>query len=254
MTQIFKKYDPSVVSNYRPISLLSAVGKVLEKVVHKHLFNYIRDHEILSALQSGFIPGDSTVNQLVDIYNTFCKSPDEGKEVRAVFCDISKAFDKVWHRGLLFKLESIGVSDSLLLWFKSYLADRKQRVVLPAAVSAWKYIKAGVLQGSILGPLLFLIYINDIVVDIHSSISLFADDTSLYIIVDNPQQAANLLNADLAKIRLWASRWLVYFHPSKSESMTLSRKQNKPLHPPLNMAQLNINEVTSQKHLGLIFF
>ena len=253
VTPIFKKDDPSVVSNYRPISLLSAVGKVLEKVVHKHLFNYIRDHEILSALQSGFIPGDSTVNQLVDIYNTFCKSLDKGKEVRAVFCDISKAFDRVWHRGLLFKLESIGVSDSLLLWFKSYLADRKQRVVLPGAVSTWKYIKACVPQGSILGPLLFLIYINDIVVDIHSSIRLFADDTSLYIIVDNPQQAANLLNADLAKIHLWASRWLVSFNPSKSESMTLSRKQNKPLHPPLNMAQLNINEVTSHKHLGLIF-
>ena len=178
----------------------------------------------MSALQSGFIPGDSTVNQLVDIYNTFCKSLDEGKDVHAVFCDISKAFDRVWQRGLLFKLESIGVSDSLSLWFKSYLADPKQRVVLPGAVSAWKYIKTGVPQGSILGPLLFLIYINDIVVDIHSSIRLFADNTSLYIIVDNPQKATNLFNADLAKIHLWASRWLVSFNPSKSESMTLSRK------------------------------
>ena len=226
MTPIFNKDDPSVVSNYRPISLLSAVGKVLEKVVHKHLFNYIRDHEILSALQSGIIPVDSTVNQLVAIYNAFCKSIGEGKEVCAVFCDISKAFDRVWHIGLLFKLESIGVSDSLLLWFKSYLADRKQRVVLAGAVTTWKYIKAGVPQGSILGPLLFLIYINDIVEDIHSSIRLFADDTFLYIIVDNPQQAANILNAD---------------------------KQNKPIHPPLNVAQLNIDEVTSHKHLGLIF-
>ena len=156
MTPIFKKDDPSVVSNYRPISLLSAVGKVLEKVVHKHLFNYICDHKILSALQSGFIPGDSTVNQLVDIYNTFCKSLDEGKEVRAVFCDISKAFDRVQHRGLLFKLESIGVSDSILSWFKSYLADRQQRVILPGAVSAGKYIKAGIPQGSILGLFSYL--------------------------------------------------------------------------------------------------
>ena len=114
-----------------------------------------------------------------------------------MFCDISKAFDRVWHIGLLFKHESIGVSDSLSLWFKSYLADLKQRVVLPGALSAWKCIKSGVPQGSFLGPLFFLIYINDIVVDIHSSIRLFADDTSLYIIVDNPQQAANLLNADL---------------------------------------------------------
>ena len=95
MTPIFKNDDHSVVSNYRSISLLSAVVKVLEKVVHKHLFNHIRDHEILSALLSGFIPGDSTVNQLVDIYNTFCKSLDEAKEVRAVICDRSKAFGRV---------------------------------------------------------------------------------------------------------------------------------------------------------------
>ena len=95
VTPIFKKDGPFIVSNYRPIFRLSAVGKVLEKNVHKHLFNYIRDHEILSALQSGFIPGDSTVSQLVGIYNTFCKSLDEGKEVHAVFCDISKAFYRV---------------------------------------------------------------------------------------------------------------------------------------------------------------
>ena len=245
VTPIFKKEDPSVVFNYRPISLLSAVGKVLEKIVHKHLFNFVRDHELLSALQSGFIPGDSTVNQLIDIYNTFCKSLDEGKEVRAVFCDISKAFDRVWHKGLLFILKSIGVSDSLLLWFSDYLAERKQRVVLPGAASSWKHIKAGVPQGSILGPLLFLIYINDLVEDIHSSIRLFADDTSLYIIVENPLLAANTLNADLTKLHNWASKWLVTFNPSKSESIIFSRKHKRPIHPPLNMAQLIINEVTS---------
>ena len=158
VTPMFKKDDPSVASNYRPISLLSTVGKVLEKIVHKHLFNFIHDNNILTTLQSGFVPGDSTVNQLVDIYNTFCHSLDQGKEVRAVFCDISKAFDRVWHRGLLYKLESAGISGSLLLWFKDYLNDRKQRVVLPGSASSWAFIKAGVPQGSILGPILFLIY------------------------------------------------------------------------------------------------
>ena len=253
VTPIFKKDDPSVVSNYRPISLLSTVGKDLEKIVHKHLFNFIRDNNILTTLQSGFVPGDSTVNQLVDIYNTFCHSLDQGKEVRAVFCDISKAYDRVWHRGLLYKLESAGISGSLLLWFKDYLNDRKQRVVLPGSASSWAFIKAGVPQGSILGPLLFLIYINDIVDDIHSCIRLFADDTSLYIIVDNPISAADELNADLAKIHAWAVRWLVSFNPSKSESMILSRKHNKPFHPPLSMNQNLINNVNSHKHLGLTF-
>ena len=138
-----------------------AIGKVLEKIVHKHLFNFIRDNNILTTLQSGFVPGDSTVNQLVDIhvYNTFCHSLDQGKEARAVFCDISKAFDRVWHRGLLYKLESAGISGSLLSWFKDYLNDRKQRVVLPGSASSWAFIKTGVPQGSILGPLLFLIYL-----------------------------------------------------------------------------------------------
>ena len=171
----------------------------------------------------------------------------------ALICDVSKAFDRVWHKGLLYKLESIGISDNLLLWFSDYLSERKQRVVIPGATSSWKSIKAGVPQGSILGPLLFLIYINDIVDDIHSCIRLFADDTSLYIIVDNPIQAAETLNADLAKIHAWASKWLVTFNPSKSESIILSRKTNKPLHPPLIMDQQVINEVTSHKHLGLIF-
>ena len=116
----------------------------------------------------------------------FCQALDSGKEVRAVFCDISKAFDRVWHAGLLAKLHAAGVTGKFHAWFADYLSDRKQRVVLPVAVSDWTYIRAGVPQGSILGPLLFLLYINDIVNDIGSNIRLFADDTSLFIIVDDP--------------------------------------------------------------------
>ena len=197
VSPIYKKDEPSVVSNYRPISLLSTVGKILERIVHKHIFNFFQEHHIITTLQSGFVPGDSTVNQLVDIYNTFCKALDEGKEVRAIFCDISKAFDRVWHKGLIFKLKTVGISGSVLLWFTDYLDNRKQRVVLPGACSNWTSVTAGVPQGSILGPLLFLLYINDIVEDIRSYIRLFADDTSLYIIVDNPVDAATELNSDL---------------------------------------------------------
>ena len=235
VSPIHKKNDPSDVSNYRPISLLSTVGKVLEKIVHKYVFNFFRDNNVIITLQSGFVPGDSTVNQLIDIYNTFCKALDEGKEVRAIFCDISKAFDRVWHKGLLFKLKSAGVTGSLLTWFSDYLNDRKQRVVLPGASSSLTSVKAGVPLGSILGPLLFLLYINDIVEDINSSIRLFADDTSLYIIVDNPFQAAEQLNSDLQKIHRWAAKWLVTFNPGKSDSILLSRKHNKPFHPPVLM-------------------
>ena len=199
ISPICKKDDPSIVSNYRSISLLNTLGKVLEKNVHKHVFSFFRDNSIISTLQSGFVPGDSTVTQLTDIYNTFCKALDEGKEVRTICCDISKAFDRVWHRGLLYKLRRAGITGSLLQWFSNYLHDRKQRVVLPGATSDWSTIRAGDPHGSILGPLLFLIYINDIVEDIHSSVRLFADDTSLYIIVDDPTESAITLNSDLQK-------------------------------------------------------
>ena len=130
------------------------------------------------------------INQLTYLYNTFCHALDDGKEVRAVFCDISKAFDRVWHSGLLHKLQAAGVTGEVIAWFKSYLSDRKQRVIVPGAVSDWKFNRAGVPQGSILGPFLFILYINDIVNDIGSNIRLFADDTSLFIIVENPVTAA----------------------------------------------------------------
>lgn len=252
VTPVFKKDDPADVSNYRPISLLSTLGKAFEKIIHKYVFNYFFEHQILTTLQSGFVPGDSTVNQLVDIYNTFCKALDDGKEVRCVFFDISKAFDRVWHKGLLFKLRNLGISGSLLEWFTDYLNNRTQRVVLPGVSSPWTTLKAGVPQGSILGPLLFLVYINDIVQDINSTIRLFADDTSLYIIVENPAIAAQILNSDIAKVYAWASKWLVTFNPDKSEALLVSRKYNKLNHPPVHMDYQFISETDSHKHLGLI--
>lgn len=215
------------------------------------MFNFFRDQQIITCLQSGFVSGDSTVNQLVDIYNTFCKALDDGKEVRAIFCDISKAFDRVWHKGLIYKLKQAGIDTTLLQWLVSYLSNRKQRVVIPGACSDWVVIEAGVPQGSILGPLLFLIYINDIVIGINSNVRLFADDTSLYLIVNNPYVAAGQLNADLETIHRWAERWLVKFNPSKSESLLISRKTNKPFHPPLMMNNEPITEVHCHKHLGI---
>jgi len=157
---------------------------------------------------------------------------DEGKEIRVVFCDISKAFDRVWHIVLLKQIESIGIQGPLLSWIKNYLLNRKQRVVINNSNSQWRDIKAGVPQGSILGPLLFIIFINDIVTDIQSTIKLFADDTSLYLIVEDPNETADSLNNDLTKIHDWATKWLVTFNAQKMETMTTSRKIDKPDHPP----------------------
>ena len=168
--------------------------ETMERCIHKYLYSYVVSHQILTPLQSGFVQGDSTTFQLIHTYHQFCQAVHSGKEVRALLCDISKAFDRVWHRGLLHKLAGIGCSESIVQWFSSYLSNRKQRVVLNGQNSELAPVLAGVPQGSILGPLLFLIYINDIVTNIGCSIRLFADDTSLYIVLERPNAAANLLN------------------------------------------------------------
>ncbi|OWF50811.1 RNA-directed DNA polymerase from transposon BS [Mizuhopecten yessoensis] len=223
----------------------------MEKCVFKYVYNFLHTHSLLSPHQSGFRHGDSPSNQLLAIIHDIYLALDNGKEIRMVFCDISKAFDRVWHKGLLCKLSSYGIRNSLLVWFENYLSDRKQRVVINGKNSNWLNVKAGVPQGSILGPLLFLIYINDIVKDIQAKIKLFADDTSLYVTVDIPRVSADILNSDLNKFHNWSQRWLVNFNPSKTETLLISRKTIKPFHPPLNMNNTNISEVATHKHLGI---
>lgn len=253
VTPIFKKGDPSTPSNYRPVSLLSCIGKLMERCIHTKLYNYVFSNRLITPHQSGFVKGDSTVNQLTLLYNEICQALDDGKEVKAVFCDISKAFDRVWHKGLILKLSSIGIKGPLLRWFPAYLSDRKQRVVVSNSLSSLSNVTAGVPQGSILGPLLFLIFINDIVTDIDANIRLFADDTSLSVIVETPETAAHILNSDLQKITNWASTWLVDFNATKTESLLFSKKRNRPIHPPLVMNNTPIATVKTHKHLGINF-
>ena len=251
VTPIHKKNDNAVVDNYRPVSLLSCVGKLFEKAVFKYVFNFLRDTGAISLKQSGFMPGDSTVYQLTHLYHLFSEAINNQKIVRMVFCDISKAFDRVWHTGLLAKLSRVGITGNLLKWFENYLSNREQRVVINGQSSEWKHIKAGVPQGSVLGPLLFLIFINDITNEVQSSeVRLFADDTILYVIADNPTESVDALNNDLQRIKLWADKWLVKFSPPKTKSLTLSKKQ-KQRAPPLTFGNTPIEEIDSHKHLGV---
>ena len=196
----------------------------------------------------------STVTQVLKVYHTFMKAVDDGKEIRVTFLDISKAFDKVWYKGLTFKLQKCGIKGRLLDWFIDYLSDRLQRVVINGQYSDWGQIKAGVPQGSVLGPLLFLLYINDIISCIsHCKIRLFADDTCLFIEVDNRETAATLLSEDLSAIAEWAEKWLVTFSPAKTKSLTISNKRDAQLNPPIAFMGRLIDEVESHTYLGLRF-
>ena len=141
--------ESSLLSNCRPISLLSNLDKSMERIVFKHLYNHFLVNETLTPLQSGFIPGDSTVNQLSFLYDTLCKALDSGLDVRVISCDISKAFDRVWHTGLIYKLKAADISSNLLTWFIDYLSNRRQRVVFRGVNSKLNEIKAWVPQGSI---------------------------------------------------------------------------------------------------------
>ena len=193
---------------------------------------------------------------LMTFINRFeiCQSFDEGFDVRSVFLDISKAFDKVWHDGLIFKLKQNGISGNLLNLLSNFLRNRKQRVVLNGQTSSWADVNAGVPQGSILGPLLFLIYINDLADGLSSNAKLFADDTSLFSVVHNANTTAKELNNDLVKISRWAYQWKMSFNPdpSKQAQEVIFIKKKKQYHPPLVFNNNNVSETYSQKHLGVV--
>ena len=183
VTPIFKKGDKQLIKNSRPISLLPTCGKIFEKIIFNNLYSYLNVNNVITKNQSDFCPGDSTTNQLLYPVNEIHQAFENPKslEVCAVFLDISKAFDRVWHDGLICKLKQNGVSGSLLMFFQNYLNNRKQLVVLNGSYSSYSTVESDVPQGSVLGPLLFLIYINDLERNIKSNIKYFADDTMLFL-------------------------------------------------------------------------
>ena len=257
VTPVFKKNDKQLLKNYRPISLLPLCGKVFEKIVFEQLFSYLQANNLITDNQSGFKPGDSTTNQLVFLVNEIheCFEDKRSIDLRAVFLDISKAFDKVWHEGLLFKLKQNGINGNLLSLFQSYLQNRQQRVVIDGFCSEFTNVQAGVPQGSVLGPLLFLLYINDLESGIKSKIKFFADDTMLYSIVHDPDTSAMDLNNDLETIREWAHQWKMQFNPDplkQAVEVIFSCKKKKQNHPALFFGGTKVVETDHQTHLGLV--
>ena len=178
---------------------------------------------------------------------------DDKHDACIVFLDVSKAFDKVWHKCLLFKLNQMGITGNALKWIESYLSDIFQRVVVNGCSSQWLYTNSGVPQGSILGPLFFLVYINDLVLHLECDVHLFADDTSLLDCFDDSAKSNGKICRDLEKIERWSVLWKVTFNANKTRYMIITRKNNYLNYPPIYLHNTSIERTDQYTHLALVF-
>ena len=247
---IFKSGDPLCMDNYRPISLLSCFSKIFEKIACIRLSIFLENNKLLSDNQFGFRSNHSTVHPMLKFMNHVSNALNKKKHCIAIFCDLRKAFDTVDHEILFKKLERLGICGSTLKWFKSYLSERKQFVSIDGVLSDLLEILIGVPQGSILGPILFLIYVNDLPEWSNLLALLFADDTTLLASDDNIDDLILHVNSEFKKIVTFFRAHKLSLHPEKTQfilftNSTIVKQKNIPL-------VINMNNHTLDNP-GLIF-
>ena len=242
------------MTNFRPISLLSIFDKILEKLMHKRLYAFLEEHRILCKNQFGFRKGYSTIYALIEIIEKIKYSIDEGKFGCGVFIDLKKAFDTVNHKILLSKLEHYGIRGPILDWFESYLSNRQQFVFCNGIQSSTRTITCGVPQGSVLGPLLFLIYINDLPnISDKLQFYLFADDTNIYYEDKDLKKLEKTMNKELRKLTLWLSLNRLALNISKTNFVIFRSQQKKvDYNVTLIMNRKAIEQKKFVKYLGLL--
>ena len=247
---LYKKGNKQDPGNYRPISLTSITCKILERIICKRLIEHFNENNILCDNQHGFREKRSCETQLIEAINDWSYNMESGSSVHIAFLDFAKAFDSVPHDLLRTKLEMYGVRSQNLEWIMNFLQNRYQRVVINGECSSWIKVKSGVPQGTILGPILFLCFINDMPNNISSTIRLYADDCILYRPIFNVDDCKILQN-DLEVLSKWSETWMLDFNVSKCKTMKMSRK----LHDITYNYSLNGQELTnvkSEKYLGLV--
>ena len=250
-----KKSRPGSTADYRPISLLSILSKVLERHFHSLISDHLLSQHPLANCQWGFQPRKSTVSALLHTTHIWLQHLESGLEVGAIFFDFKKAFDRVPHLPLLSKLEKIGLDPHIIMWIHNYLAERHQRVVINGTASRSSHVLSGVPQGSILGPLLFLIYIDDITsvdLSLGSSLVLYADDILLFRPIHTIGDYS-ALQADINALSNWATQNAMTFNTDKCKCMKVSRKRTCAIPaPPLTLNGCILDEVPTFKYLGIL--
>ena len=246
---VYKGKDKQKAENYRPISLLSIVSKIAERCIYNHIYPNIVN--LLNESQHGFLNGKSTSTQLVQFLTHLSSTVETSGQTDVIYTDFAKAFDTVSHKFLIVKLSKFGIHGKLLKWFESYLSGRYQCVVVDGASSERIQVTSGVPQGSILGPLMFLIYINDLPDVLTSSTPLrFADDTTLYSNVCSSREC-ELVQKDLNALYEWCVKWKLDFNVSKCKVLTVTRSPN----PTVFKYHINgelIERVNEFKDLGVV--
>ena len=210
----YKKGPRSGPSNYRPVSLTSVVAKVLESLVRDALFDHLSSTDQLTECQHGFRPRRSCATQLISTLEDWTRRMEEGEPVDVAYLDFRRAFDSVPHLSLLQKLHDMGVRGSLLQWLRSFLVGRKQRVNVNGSFSDWIAIGSGIPQGTVLGPVLFVAFVNDMPGCIERACKLFADDTEVYVGAGS-QLGRMQLQYDLDVLATWSHKWRLPFNPVK---------------------------------------
>ena len=252
---IHKSGNKKSANNYRPISILPSVSKILERLVQVQLTDYLKFNSILSEAQSGFRKNHSTITALLKVTDDWLSAIDHGLLTGAVFIDLRKAFDTVDPYILLNKLSNIGVSDSCLSWFRSYLIGRRICTVINSSTSEESSIDYGVPQGSILGPLLFVVYIDDLVKHLEQcSVHLYADDTVIYFSSKDVHMIESVLNSELQNIFDWLGSSKLSLNCSKTVCMLFGsqRMLNKCNQLNIIVNRAKIQQVQSTKYLGMI--
>ena len=246
---VYKKGDRSQPSNYRPISLTSICCKLIEHIIHSSVITHLENHSILTDFQHGFRKRRSTETQLILTVQDLVSNLNAGEQTDVILLDFSKAFDKVPHNRLLLKLQHYGVRGNILAWIRDFLSDRTQEVVLDGTTSTRCSVTSGVPQGTVLGPLLFLVYINDMPSCVQSPARLFADDCLVYKKIRS-QDDCIALQEDLQKLQEWEERWLMQFHPEKCEVITISNRRS-PTKYGYSIHGHQLQHVDNAKYLGV---
>ena len=223
---IYKKGQRSEPLNYRPISLTSVIIRVLERLIKPKLIEHLDNYNIISPHQHGFRKNRSCLTQLLEYFEDITGWLDEEEPVDSIYLDCRKAFDTVPHNRLIEKLKSVGIGGPLLDWIRDYLLGRRQRVTLDKTCSPWTQVLSGVPQGSVLGPVFFLIFINDLLDGLNCTGKLFADDAKIYSKVSK-QEDAHGLQLDLDRLVNWSNTWLLDFNQNKCKVLHFGNKNQK---------------------------